>query len=171
MAKFTFFWKGNHQTMTIANTDQQITIKKFYSPANCDLYVTDVYAKCTSGERHELWTDLNNVHNTIQGPWCIGGDFNVILDPEEKMGGKTHKMRDSLDFSSCMDAYEVVDLGFIGLKFTWCNNRKPQKIIWKMLDKMFINDDWAEIFHTNQVNHLGRTGSDHRPLLINCHND
>jgi len=40
-----------------------------------------------------------------------------------------------------------------------------------MLDKMFINGDWAEIFHTNQVNHLGRTGSDHRPLLTNCHNE
>ncbi|KAH0642539.1 hypothetical protein KY290_034120 [Solanum tuberosum] len=123
------FWKGNHQTMIVANTDQQITIKKFYSPANYDLYVTIVYAKCTSGERHELWTDLNKVHNTIPGPWYIGGDFNVILDPEEKMGGKTHKMRDSLDFSSFMDACEVVDLGFTGPKFTWCNNRKPRKRI------------------------------------------
>ncbi|XP_059306446.1 uncharacterized protein LOC132057874 [Lycium ferocissimum] len=80
-------------------------------------------------------------------------------------------MRNSFDFSTCMDACEMSDLGFLGPKFTWCNNRKPRKRIWKKLDRIFINDNWAQIFCNCQVKHLVRTGSDHRPLLIKCHND
>ncbi|XP_060210726.1 uncharacterized protein LOC132637688 [Lycium barbarum] len=169
--KLWIFWNGDHQTVVVDSTDQQITIKKFYIPLNCDLFITAVYAKCTPSERQDLWADLINVHNKIQGPWCIGGDFNVILDPDEKLGGKPHRMGNNFDFSTCMDSYGVTDLGFVGPKFTWCNNRKPRARIWKRLDRMFINDKWAQIFQHNRVKHLVRTGSDHRPLLTTCHND
>lgn len=36
---------------------------------------------------------------------------------------------------------------------------------------MLINDDWARLFHGNQVNHLGGTCFDQLPLLIKRHID
>ncbi|KAG5612880.1 hypothetical protein H5410_024161 [Solanum commersonii] len=108
------FWDGNFSTSIIDNTEQQITIKMPNIGIGKDIYIT-------------------------AGPWCISGDFNVILDPNEKVGGRPHRMTKSYDFSSCMDACKMSDLGFNGLKFTWCNNRIPRKRIWKRLDRCFDN--------------------------------
>ncbi|XP_060179946.1 uncharacterized protein LOC132609802 [Lycium barbarum] len=88
----------------------------------------------------------------------------------EKLGGKPHRMYKSLDFSSCMDNCELTDLGYVGPRFTWCNNRRLVKRIWKRLDRVFVNYSWVQLFHTNSVRHFPRTGSDHRPLLISFHN-
>ncbi|XP_075096375.1 uncharacterized protein LOC142174474 [Nicotiana tabacum] len=69
-----------------------------------------------------------------------------------------------------MDNCGVTDVGFSGSKFTWCNNRRPSKRIWKRLDRIFLNDMWAQKFQITTVRHLARTGSDHRPLLMKYFN-
>ncbi|XP_070050171.1 uncharacterized protein [Nicotiana tomentosiformis] len=51
-----------------------------------ELNIIVVYAKCTASERKELWTSLEDTHSVINGPWCIGGDFNVIMDLDKKLG-------------------------------------------------------------------------------------
>ncbi|XP_070022131.1 uncharacterized protein [Nicotiana sylvestris] len=134
------------------------------------MFLTAVYAKYNANERQDLWCSLENTHMMIDGPWCIGGDFNVILDPAEKQGGRPHRMYKSLDFSSCMDNCEVKDLGYVGPKFTWCNNWEARRRIWKRLDRVFVNDLWCQTMQNNVVKHLPRTGSDHRPLLLKCYN-
>lgn len=65
-----------------------MTIKMHNGGIGKDIYITVVYAKFTSAERKFLWDDLQRIHQLIQGPWCINEDFNVILDPNEKIGGK-----------------------------------------------------------------------------------
>ncbi|XP_070041197.1 uncharacterized protein [Nicotiana tomentosiformis] len=80
-------------------------------------------------------------------------------------------MHRSFDFINCMDNCEVTDLGFVGPRFTWCNNQKPRKKIWKRLDRVFINDQWTQLFQNNIVMHLVRKGYDHIPLLITYQKD
>lgn len=91
-------WKGSFRTSVMANEYQQITIKVHHAGTSTDLYITVVYAKCTPVKRKELWSSLEDMHYHISGPWRIRGDFNVILDPVEKKGGKPHRMHKSLDF-------------------------------------------------------------------------
>ncbi|XP_075102346.1 uncharacterized protein LOC142177465 [Nicotiana tabacum] len=69
-----------------------------------------------------------------------------------------------------MDNCEVKDLGYVGPKFTWCNNWEARRRIWKRLDRVFVNDLWCQTMQNNVVKHLPRTGSDHRPLLLKCYN-
>lgn len=38
----------------------------------------------------EIWDSLLQTESMITGPWCIGGDFNIILNPCEKGGGGGH---------------------------------------------------------------------------------
>ncbi|XP_070036365.1 uncharacterized protein LOC142166978 [Nicotiana tabacum] len=135
------------------------------------LYVTAVYAKCTVVERKDLWSSIDNINMIIDGPWCIGGDFNVIMDPDEKLGGRPHRAHRSFDFVTTMETCGLSDIGFTGPKFTWCNNWRPRKRIWKRLDRIFVNDQWVQVFQHNYVKHLVRTGSNHRPLLMKCHSD
>ncbi|XP_060200547.1 uncharacterized protein LOC132628799 [Lycium barbarum] len=164
--KIWCFWRDGCDVSVIHNHVQQMTLK-VQKNHNCqELFVTAVYAKCTASERMDLWSSLENLNRIINQPWCIGGDFNVILHPEEKIGGLPHRNAESYDFFECMDSCGMMDIGYIGSNYTWCNNWTPSLRIWKRLDRVFVNDQWAQKYNSNTVKHLPRVGSDHRPLLF-----
>ncbi|XP_075080571.1 uncharacterized protein LOC142166058 [Nicotiana tabacum] len=48
--------------------------------------------------------------------------------------------------------------GYVGARYTWSNNRRPRKRIWKRLDRILVNDQWTQKFQHNYVRHLVRTG-------------
>ncbi|XP_060210957.1 uncharacterized protein LOC132637971 [Lycium barbarum] len=149
--KIWCFWRDNGIVTTIKNHDQLITMKIQENTSSLDFYVTAVYAKCKAAERLELWSSLEDLNNYITSPWCIGGDFNIILYPEEKLGGRPHRNSKSFAFTECMDSCGMANLGYIGSKYTWCNNRRPCKRIWKRLDRIFINDLWAQKYNCNSA--------------------
>ncbi|XP_038984384.1 uncharacterized protein LOC120111405 [Phoenix dactylifera] len=97
----------------------------------------------------------------------VVGDFNCILGPSEKRGGRVYS--DSVDrreFREFLDASGLVDLGFAGPRFTWCNNQTGRPRVWERLDRAIASPDWIQRFSSYQVSHLARIASDHCPLLI-----
>ncbi len=54
-------------------------------------------------------------------PMLVAGDFT---DPQEKMGGRafTYK-REIREFQDFIASNGLIDLGFSGATFTWCNNQ------------------------------------------------
>ncbi|XP_075496416.1 uncharacterized protein LOC142533498 [Primulina tabacum] len=104
------------------------------------VFCSFVYAKCDYIERRQLWNSLHQV-KPAQGPWLVGGDFNVVRNSSECLGSS--------------------DAGFEGSTFTWTN-----KTIWKRLDRVFVSVDWGDHFHSIRVEHLIRTVSDHCPLFV-----
>ncbi|XP_059277778.1 uncharacterized protein LOC132031942 [Lycium ferocissimum] len=130
-------------TAIIANANQQITIKMLYGVTGKNLFITSIYAKCTAFERKDIWLSLENVYPQVDGPWCLGGDFNVILDPMDKLGGKPHRMYKSMDFNSCIDNCELIDLGMWGqgslciVEDTW-NVQISRNPMWILLQKLKI---------------------------------
>ncbi|XP_028552566.1 uncharacterized protein LOC114580146 [Dendrobium catenatum] len=57
--------------------------------------------------------------------------------------------------------------GFIGLRYTWCNNKSGGARILERLDKCFINSIALNYFSQLTVRHLARIASDHSPLVLN----
>nr|XP_016467319.1 PREDICTED: uncharacterized protein LOC107789954 [Nicotiana tabacum] len=161
-----YFWNINCDSIFIAEDEQHITIKFEDGVNNHGSYISAVYAKCTSTERKDLWNSLEQDNLSIDGPLYIGGDFNVITNPDKKLGRRPYMVHRCLNFINCMDNCGVIDIGFSGSKFTWCNNRRPSKRIWKILDRIFINDTWDQRSKSTTVRQLARTGFDHRPLLM-----
>ncbi|XP_016546526.2 uncharacterized protein LOC107846732 [Capsicum annuum] len=109
-------------------------------------------------------------HN-INVPWLIAGDFNFVLDASEKKGGNPHKMSDSMPFINCITDNSLIDPGYIGSTFTWCNGRGSRQRMWERLDRAFINYEWSQKFTNTTITHLIKTGSDHSPLLITVDNN
>lgn len=165
------FWRDNCIVSIAQNHLQHITLNIKKNQGSDDMYVTVIYAKCTKADRKALWESLEAMNNSINRPWCIGGDFNVIIHPEEKLGGLPHRNSKSFDFTECMDNCGLTDIGYTRSKFTWCNHWRPSKRIWKRLDRVLINDLWAQKFSKNIIRHLARIGSDHRPMLLKCDSD
>ncbi|MQL83629.1 hypothetical protein Taro_016132 [Colocasia esculenta] len=103
-------------------------------------------------------------------PWLIGGDFNSFLALHEKKGGKRNYSRSTMDFQACVSAAGLEDAGYTGSNYTWFNGQH-QNGIWIRLDRVFFNANWTINYPTVQVQHLGRSCSDHCPLLISSKKD
>ncbi|XP_073051345.1 uncharacterized protein [Primulina eburnea] len=116
--------------------------------------------RCDYIERRQLWTSLLQV-KPDQGPWLVGGDFNVVRNSSECLGSSGGRLLPMEEFNHFILDSGLVDAGFEGSSFTWTN-----KTIWKRLDRVFVSVDWGDHFHSIRVEHLIRTVSDHCPLFV-----
>lgn len=51
----------------------------------------------------------------------------TIMDPNEKLWGIPHRASQYFDFINTMEASGLSDIGFVGPRYTWCNNRNLVK--------------------------------------------
>ncbi|TYI09618.1 hypothetical protein ES332_A09G085900v1 [Gossypium tomentosum] len=71
-------------------------------------------------------------------------------------------LRGSKDFLSFMEKCKLVDLPFLGRKFTWYGpeNKKSR------LDRFLVDEVWYEQFENIQQLGLNRSVSGHCPILL-----
>ena len=147
-----------------SQSDQFLSIKFDHNALATEFLATFVHAHCTQAARATLWDDLSQVC-AMNIPGVIYDDFNVIVSAEEKRGGCPFQVSDSTDFINFISSNSLLDAGFSGASYTWCNNRAGKARIWKRLDRIFLNPQWISLNLNNSVAHLARVGSDHAPLL------
>ncbi|KAL5571254.1 hypothetical protein UlMin_020851 [Ulmus minor] len=123
------------------------------------------YGNPDSNHRGHSWELLRRLCFAHFGAWLCAGDFNEILNGNEKLGGGVKSQRAIDEFRNAVDDCLICDLGFVGDPFTWCNNR-PNDLIYERLDRGFGNIDWVNRFPNTTVEHLEAVCSDHRPLLF-----
>lgn len=111
--------------------------------------------------RNHLWSILEDL-DFFDLPWCNLGDFNCILDPHCPFPANvsTRCFRDFIKHCG------LIDLGFFGSKYTWCNNRHGSSRILVRLDCVFGNVNWMQFFGHSLVFYLPRQFSDHGPLKM-----
>ena len=85
-----------------------------------------VYTSPRNAERQVLWKNLMSVAELHNMPWVIAGDFNEPLLSEDKFGGRAVSVNRSLLFKECLDKCNMLDIGFVGPRFTWTNRREVQ---------------------------------------------
>ncbi|WMV13664.1 hypothetical protein MTR67_007049 [Solanum verrucosum] len=111
--------KQTHQISEEEADDQQVTCEINHTEIQGNYIKTFVYAKCKDFLRKPLWDRLLHIADTRDTtPWCTVGDFNVITDIDEKLGGIPYIMKKSLEFIGVIEACGLMDLGFNGPKFT-----------------------------------------------------
>ena len=73
-------------------------------------------------------------------PWVVCGDFNEIMQSDEKLGWLDRDARQMKVFRECLSDYGLIDLGFVGRRFTWCNGRIGEQRTLVRLDRMVANE-------------------------------
>lgn len=69
--------------------------------------------------KKDLWDALEAVAQSITTPWLLGGDFNAILNENEKQGGSHSGISSCKLFNKFFDDFCFKDVGFQGSMFTW----------------------------------------------------
>ncbi|GLT77972.1 hypothetical protein SLA2020_495240 [Shorea laevis] len=154
----------------IADSDQAIhAIVKVRSPSSLpciEWFFSSVYGRPQFDLRSKLWQELRTLSPYFKGPWVIAGDFNDVVDQSEKFRGAPISQHRVQAFTSCMNDCQMMDLGFIGGRFTWVNMQSDGHVIRERLDRVWCNADWKLNFSEASVFHLPRVHSDHCPLLL-----
>ena len=84
-----------------------------------------VYGLFTKEERECLWEEIGVIRGIWEEPWCLGGDFNIIISQRERcrQGRITTTMR---RFAQIIDELGLVDLLMQGGLFTWSGGLNNQ---------------------------------------------
>ncbi|XP_065629087.1 uncharacterized protein LOC111990897 [Quercus suber] len=106
-----------------------------------------IFASPRFTERCLLWDNLKMLASLHNLPWSLMGDFNEVLSEDEKLGGNVICQRRVRAIQECMDACQMMDLGFSRPKFTWSNKRGLDDLIQCRLDShnefpMLVRESW-----------------------------
>ena len=99
---------------------------------------TRVYGPVKRSKRELFWEELGALRGLWEGPWCIGGDFNTVLSPNDRnSGGRiSHHMR---RFNEVFNELGLRDLPLQGGPFTWRGGHNNQRM--SRLDRFLVSTD------------------------------
>ncbi|KAL2526355.1 Uncharacterized protein Adt_11409 [Abeliophyllum distichum] len=163
--KIWCFWNLGTTVASCVDHPQFLHIRVEDPRLSRPMYITPVYASCSPAGRRDLWMGLHQISLVVDGPWMVGGDFNVIAHNGERTGHNTRD-RGTSDFADMMMDCGLTDAGYSGSQYTWTNGK-----VWKRLDRVLINSAVGSSCSRFSVRHLNRSTSDHSPLLIQWSSD
>ncbi|XP_058078548.1 uncharacterized protein LOC131226846 [Magnolia sinica] len=130
-------------------------------PNNLRCLISSVYGPSIDSSRVEFWEELTSPRQSLSGPCCVVGDFNIIRYTEEHL--RSRKVSSAMRaFSDWIENQELVDLPLLGAKFTWTNGRANP--ILSRLDRFLVSPKWLETFPF--ISQSARTTSDHCSILL-----
>ncbi|XP_042944683.1 uncharacterized protein LOC122278570 [Carya illinoinensis] len=132
---------------------------------------TGVYGQPEASKRHKTWNLLRSIKIPSDQGWFLMGDFNEVLSVNEKVGGRARTDRQIQEFCELLDDCGLLDLGYIGNPFTWCNKREPEHSISERLDQGLANPTWKNFYPMASVSNGSVAYSDHVPIKLQLHND
>ncbi|KAL8089279.1 hypothetical protein AgCh_038904 [Apium graveolens] len=127
---------------------------------------TGFYGCPERSRRRESWLKIKNLAARSNRPWCIVGDFNDLMHADEKRGGRAQPQYLLNGFVETISACQLIDLGFVGEKFTWERSRGASRWIQERLDRALATQDWINMFPQSEVHVLEVATSDHLPLFL-----
>jgi hypothetical protein len=88
------------------------------------------------------------------------------MDQSEKVGGALRTNGQMEDFRRVVQECNLGDLGYVGSKFTWSNERESGVHVKERLDRALANPEWGGLYPNTSLEVLPVTTSDHKPLWL-----
>ncbi|KAL8473801.1 hypothetical protein ACS0TY_030599 [Phlomoides rotata] len=161
------FWGNNINVSLRSYSFSHIDVTVAWESLNWRF--TGCYAPSNAGERKPFWDllrKLNSLKSDLNEKWILGGDFNEIMFPSEKLGGSRKNNSSTQNFLSCLKDIGVTNVKTLGPKFTWTNKRTRNDRVQEKLDRFLANKSWLESFPDVKVYNMGFFGSDHRAIKL-----
>ncbi|XP_020674625.2 uncharacterized protein LOC110093913 [Dendrobium catenatum] len=160
------FWNRKMVTFDAMEATSQVVIGNLLVPTLGTWRIATVYGSRCCKERSDLWNHLEkSLENDI--PSIIGGDFNCITNKEEKRCGKRFLFsKGPREMKGFMMNANFHDVGYVGPRFTWCNNKEGASRIWERLDRCMVNSVAIQKIPLVVTRHLARLASDNCPIVI-----
>jgi exonuclease III len=122
-----------------------------------------VYGPAHDNKKDEFLAELSLFCNSIDCPYFVGGDFNILRTVAEK--NKPCVLSHYSDtFNSIIHTLCLREIHMTGGLYTWSNKQKNPTL--EKLDRILMSPDWELLFPLVSVKRLVRDQSDHNPLVL-----
>lgn len=120
-----------------------------------------LYGEPSRDSKHLTWEYLCSLHNMIDLPWFVLGDFNEMLMGSEKEGGALRPQRCMQSFRDTLNECNLFDMGFVGDIFTWRRGETRER-----KDRAVCDQRWNTMFPLARVINDDCSKSVRRPIVI-----
>ncbi|RYR27722.1 hypothetical protein Ahy_B01g051758 [Arachis hypogaea] len=160
-------WNDPNISVKVVRSCVQFIHMEVTHENNHSWMLTAIYASPQERNRRSLWSELRTIATGMSKAWLLVGGFNEIMCASEKKGGGRTDLHACAKFKKWIDDCCLIDLGYIGSKFTWKGPVwEGMERVFKRLDRALCNADWRTKFAEAKVDVLTRMRSDHHPLLV-----
>lgn len=146
-------------------TSQLVHCGMFDFVGNFMYWLTAIYAHNELEKRKTLWNDIEAIHRQQQGPWILLGDFNNVLQANDRIGGKIVTEMECLDLSRMMAAIGLFEKEGIGHYYTW-SNKHTTGTIYSRIDRVLGNLAWFDDNANTMLQNLPAGVLDHAMLCL-----
>lgn len=154
-------WKPRSYNVLVKKiTNQIIHCEVINQISQVRFCVTFVYGVNDAQGRKTMWEDIVELAARMDNGWVVLGDFNALLNTNERVGGEPVKEADIQDFKECITTSNLHELKNTGPFFSWNN-----KQVWTRLDRVMVNHHWYSLGYTHLV-FMTESISDHCPMLL-----
>jgi hypothetical protein len=159
------FWLPQYSVSLEGYNAHCIDVK--VSSQNCTTWrATFVYGEARRDQRPVFWDLLRRFRTQWEGLWICCGDFNEALHQDEHLSTRGRSNSQMALFRDCLNDCGLVDLGFIGPKYTWSNRQEGDDLVKVRLDRAVANVAFRDLFEDCQVENVVTTASDHFAISI-----
>ncbi|KAF4375115.1 hypothetical protein F8388_017261 [Cannabis sativa] len=103
---------------------------------------------------------------SLDHPWVLVGDLNIISGQVDKFGGRAVEAEEGHHLSELLNVTGGVELGCTGNFFTWSNGRRLPSLVKERLDRAICDPGWMILYPKAGVKSLAIKESDHAPVLL-----
>lgn len=100
-----------------------------------------IYGQNPVSQREQLWLDLIDISQSMEGAWCLMGDFNSLISKDDGICGNEVQDHELRELTLLLESCALHEPKSTGAYFSWKNRR-----IWSHIDHVFLNDYWYEVF-------------------------
>ncbi|XP_048502962.1 uncharacterized protein LOC125498737 [Beta vulgaris subsp. vulgaris] len=159
-------WDSSRMDVNIARASNQfIHVEVSHRSSGKKFWFTAIYGVNDAAGRQQLWRDLVDIKRGIQSAWIIGGDFNNVLNFDERIGS-TISMDEVGPFRQCLRDCELHDVVCSGPFFTWSNKQEGVDRVFSKIDRVCVNEQWEDLFPDATSTFYTESISDHCPCVV-----
>ncbi|KAI8026705.1 hypothetical protein LOK49_LG02G03141 [Camellia lanceoleosa] len=160
-------WDTTQVTIRASHATNQVIQATIHKEDYEEWILSVVYASPNASQWEELWDNLEETANSMEKPWLVAGDFNDFTNSSERKRFSTNYNHNRAQkFAERINNCNRIDLGSVGLRLTWSNNRRGLANTMEHLDGAISNDKLRALFPKGTVRTLPRMYFDHSPLIV-----
>lgn len=153
-------WNSSKASCHTTSLGEYSIIAKVVLPNGSSTWLTVVYGPHEDGSKNTFLQELCHIHSSFLGPWMVLGDFNLILQLQDKNNACVNRRRMG-SFHHLMDDLELREVHLNGRAFTWSN--ATERLTLERIDRVFVTADWE------LCSPIASLGLCHPRLLITAH--
>ncbi|KAJ8427137.1 hypothetical protein Cgig2_021393 [Carnegiea gigantea] len=159
-------WNTDKVNLTLVSAHQQFIIIKVKMKGTRPWLFAAIYVSPTQQLRKELWAIVIQFAHSTESARMLVSDYNKTRSLDERDHGGHDMNKRCILFANWIENNGLIDLGFLGPRFTWVRGNTYDTSKSAKLDRALCNMSWRSRFPEGSVRHLIWCYSDHCSILI-----